>query len=188
MVDEDYSVTVRDVQVLRGNTAILRYPYYNWIFVLWLLPFCCIGQSDKKNDFFLTFRNVTRAIWRIFYVVSEKPRKQLCYSSHFLKVSSFAVRCEVPEHLRPYIRVTSWLHEEGTAIEIFPERDPRGKYTLLQSGDLLVHHTSTYDTYKKYVCKTEHTLSGIRRRSLIPARLTLKGNHIELHWKLAKRQ
>ena len=25
MVDEDYSVTVRDVQVLRGNTAILRY-------------------------------------------------------------------------------------------------------------------------------------------------------------------
>ena len=71
--------------------------------------------------------------------------------------------------------MTSWLHEEGTAIEIFPERDPRGKYTLLQSGDLLIHHTSTYDTYKKYVCKTEHILSGIRRRSLNPARLTLKG-------------
>ena len=71
--------------------------------------------------------------------------------------------------------MTSWLHEEGTAIEIFPERDPRGKYTLLQSGDLLVHHTSTYDTYKKYICKTEHILSGIRRRSLVPARLTLIG-------------
>ena len=74
--------------------------------------------------------------------------------------------------------MTSWLHEEGTAIEIFPERDPRGKYTLLQSGDLLIHHTSTYDTYKKYVCKTEHILSGIRRRSLNPARLTLKGIYI----------
>ena len=97
-------------------------------------------------------------------------------------------RCEVPDHLVPFIRVTSWLHEEGTAIEIFPERDPRGKYTLLQSGDLLVHHTSTYDTYKKYVCKTEHTLSGLRRRSLIPARLTLKGttSFTELHWRLAK--
>ena len=77
--------------------------------------------------------------------------------------------------------MTSWLHEEGTAIEIFPERDPRGKYTLLQSGDLLVHHTSTYDTYKKYVCKTEHLLSGIRRRSLVPARLTLKGNVKKSH-------
>ena len=86
-----------------------------------------------------------------------------------------SLRCEVPEHLAPHIRVTSWLHEEGTAIEIFPERDPRGKYTLLQSGDLLVHHTSTYDTYKKYVCKTEHELSGLRRRSLVPARLALKG-------------
>ncbi len=73
------------------------------------------------------------------------------------------------------MRVSSWLHEEGAAIEIYPERDPRGKYTLLQSGDLLVHHTSTYDTYKKYVCKTEHMLTGVRRRSLKPARLTLIG-------------
>jgi hypothetical protein len=34
--------------------------------------------------------------------------------------------------------VTSWLHEEGTAIEIAAEREPRGKYTLLQSGDLVI--------------------------------------------------
>ena len=93
----------------------------------------------------------------------------------FSEIPNFNYRCEVPEHLAPHIRVTSWLHEEGTAIEIFPERDPRGKYTLLQSGDLLVHHTSTYDTYKKYICKTEHELSGLRRRSLVPARLALKG-------------
>ena len=96
---------------------------------------------------------------------------KVCIHSYNL----FGFRCEVPEHLKPHIQVTSWLHEEGTAIEIFPERDPRGKYTLLQSGDLLVHHTSTYDTYKKYVCKTEHVLSGIRRRSLTPARLILTG-------------
>ena len=96
-----------------------------------------------------------------------------------LEKQIFNFRCEVPEHLAPFIRVTSWLHEEGTAIEIFPERDPRGKYTLLQSGDLLVHHTSTYDTYKKYVCKTEHLLSGMRRRSLVPARLTLKGKRFQ---------
>lgn len=96
------------------------------------------------------------------------------FKKHFAR-SFHSFRCEVPEHLKSHIEVTSWLHEEGTAIEIFPERDPRGKYTLLQSGDLLIHHTSTYDTYKKYVCKTEHILSGIRRRSLNPARLTLKG-------------
>ena len=127
MVDEDYSVTVRDVQVLRGNTAILRYRIIDYL-----------------------------------------PSKIIDHN-----INNF--RCDVPDHLRPHIRVTSWLHEEGTAIEIFPERDPRGKYTLLQTGDLLVHHTSTYDTYKKYVCKTEHVLSGIRRRSLVPARLSLTG-------------
>ena len=56
-------------------------------------------------------------------------------------------------------------------------QEPRGKYTLLDQsgGHLLVHHTSTYDTYKKYICKTEHKLTGIRRRSLQPARLILTG-------------
>ena len=61
---------------------------------------------------------------------------------------------------------------------LYLSQEPRGKYTLLdqsQGGHLLVHHTSTYDTYKKYICKTEHKLTGIRRRSLQPARLILTG-------------
>ena len=59
-------------------------------------------------------------------------------------------------------------------------QEPRGKYTLLDQngGHLLVHHTSTYDTYKKYICKTEHKLTGIRRRSLQPARLILTGKYL----------
>lgn len=71
--------------------------------------------------------------------------------------------------------MTSWLHEEGTAIEIFPEEEPRGKYSLLPSGHLLVHHTSTYDSYKKYTCKAEHRLTRVRRRNTRAARLSLTG-------------
>ena len=94
-----------------------------------------------------------------------------------IRGNTAVLRCEIPAAVRAYVRVTSWLHEEGTAIEIFPEKEPRGKYTLLDQtgGHLLVHHTSTYDTYKKYICKTEHSLTGIRRRSLDPARLSLTG-------------
>jgi hypothetical protein len=47
-------------------------------------------------------------------------------------------RCDIPAAVREYVTVTSWLHEEGTAIEITAEREPRGKYTLLQSGDLVI--------------------------------------------------
>ena len=32
------------------------------------------------------------------------------------------IRCEIPPEVKDYVRVTSWLHEEGTAIEIFPEK------------------------------------------------------------------
>lgn len=94
-----------------------------------------------------------------------------------MRVSLFSLRCDIPSEVREYVRITSWLHEEGTSIEIFPEKEPRGKYTLLDQsgGHLLVHHTSTYDTYKKYTCKTENKLTGLRRRSIEPARLTLTG-------------
>ena len=73
------------------------------------------------------------------------------------------------------VRVTSWLHEEGTAIEILPEEEPRGKYTLLPGGHLLVHHTSAYDSYKKYTCRAENTLTKQRRRNTVPARVILTG-------------
>ena len=74
-------------------------------------------------------------------------------------------------------RVIWWLLTALLNFYIFQE--PRGKYTLLDQngGHLLVHHTSTYDTYKKYICKTEHKLTGIRRRSLQPARLILTGKN-----------
>ena len=85
-------------------------------------------------------------------------------------------RCVItPIHLRPFVEVTSWLHQEGSAIEIFPEAEPRGKYTMLTQGRLLVHHTSTYDSYKKYTCRTKHKLTGLRKNSDSAARLTLTG-------------
>ena len=83
-----------------------------------------------------------------------------------------------PASAAPWVRATSWLHEEGAAIEIRPEPEPRGKYTVLNSGHLLVHHTSAYDSYKRYTCKAQHRLTGQRRRSLAAARLTLTGKAI----------
>ena len=91
-----------------------------------------------------------------------------------------SLRCEIESpssssSVGGLVRVTSWLHEEGTAIEILPEEEPRGKYTLLPSGHLLVHHTSAYDSYKKYTCKAENVLTKERRRNTASARLILTG-------------
>ena len=41
-------------------------------------------------------------------------------------------RCEIPPEVREYVRVTSWLHEEGTAIEIFPEKVRVGQLKYMQ--------------------------------------------------------
>jgi len=75
------------------------------------------------------------------------------------------------------VRVTSWLHEEGAAVEILPEDEPRGKYTLLRpQGHLLVHHTSAYDAYKRYTCRAQHLLTGAVVASTRAARLKLEGD------------
>ena len=99
-----------------------------------------------------------------------------------IRGNSAVLRCEIESAngaaaagLNNLVRVTSWLHEEGTAIEIFPEEEPRGKYTLLPGGHLLVHHTSAYDSYKKYTCKAENSLTRERRRNTVPARVILTG-------------
>ena len=42
------------------------------------------------------------------------------------------IRCEIPPEVREYVRVTSWLHEEGTAIEIFPEKVKRWFHNLIK--------------------------------------------------------
>jgi len=91
-------------------------------------------------------------------------------------------RCHVqPERLRPWVRVTSWMHEEGAAVEILPEDEPRGKYTLLTpQGHLVVHHTSAYDAYKRYTCRAQHVLTGAVAASARSARLTLEGSSLPL--------
>ncbi len=43
-----------------------------------------------------------------------------------VKGNSAVLRCSVdPPRVRPFVRVTSWLHEEGASIEILPEAEPR---------------------------------------------------------------
>ena len=39
-----------------------------------------------------------------------------------VKGNTAVLRCAIPAEVREHVRVTSWLHEEGTAIEIFPEK------------------------------------------------------------------
>ena len=46
MVDEDYLVTVHDLEVLRGNTAIVRYIQFGPSMTSWSIrALFCLGQS-----------------------------------------------------------------------------------------------------------------------------------------------
>ena len=84
-------------------------------------------------------------------------------------------RCSIPSLVKSFVEVRSWIHEGGTRGEIFPQLGSGGKYTILPSGSLLVHHTSSYDGYKEYSCQTINRLNKQVATTTTPARLTITG-------------
>ncbi len=61
----------------------------------------------------------------LFSVLDEDFRVSVS-DSVTVKGNSAVLRCSVdPPRVRPFVRVTSWLHEEGASIEILPEAEPR---------------------------------------------------------------
>jgi hypothetical protein len=60
----------------------------------------------------------------------------------------------VPPERRHYLRFRSWAEAGGEPLT------GTRKYSLLTSGDLIVHHTSSYDEYRRFVCSLVNLATG----------------------------
>ena len=63
-------------------------------------------------------------------------------------------RCGVPAERRHFLHFRSWAEEGSRAL------DGVKKYSVLSSGDLVIHHTSSYDEYKRFVCSLLNVATG----------------------------
>ncbi|XP_064480703.1 cell adhesion molecule DSCAM-like isoform X2 [Ornithodoros turicata] len=68
------------------------------------------------------------------------------------------LRCNVHQSQAPYTAFDGWIRDDGFTISRPSYNDER--YTVLHTGELLVHRTNMADTERTYRCRVRHTLSG----------------------------
>ena len=99
-------------------------------------------------------------------------------------LNSFALpRCDIPYHTTSFIHLLHWKDGTGRRLgqapgevgrrtdegglpkavrrlgEVFGET---GKYSVLTSGELIIHHSSSYDEYTQFKCTALDTLTGVK--------------------------
>ncbi|XP_065334191.1 cell adhesion molecule Dscam2-like isoform X1 [Cloeon dipterum] len=74
------------------------------------------------------------------------------------------LRCQVPNAVKDYVSVTSWL-QDGT-FNIYPSKEGDGKYYMLPTGELLVLKINETDRYRTYQCRAVNHLTGATQLSV----------------------
>ncbi|KAL1110142.1 hypothetical protein AAG570_008219 [Ranatra chinensis] len=119
----------------------------------------CEGIIGTYGFFFLVF---------IFLVVKQKYEVHVS-NEYIISGNTAVLRCQVPSYLAEFIIVTSWI-QEGV-VNIYPNTDSGGKFSIMSNGDLYVYNANPNDSYKSYGCRTVHKLTGDVQTSVYPGRI-----------------
>ncbi|XP_055593964.1 cell adhesion molecule Dscam2 isoform X14 [Uranotaenia lowii] len=92
-------------------------------------------------------------------------------TEYVIRGNSAILKCSIPSFVSDFVRVESWIDEEGT--EMTPSEDYDGKYMVLPSGELHIREVGPEDGYKSYQCRTKHRLTGETRLSATKGRLVI---------------
>ncbi|XP_070066225.1 cell adhesion molecule Dscam1 isoform X31 [Drosophila virilis] len=90
---------------------------------------------------------------------------------YVIKGNAAVLKCSIPSFVADFVRVESWIDEEGTELRHSDNYD--GKYLVLPSGELHIREVGPEDGYKSYQCRTKHRLTGETRLSATKGRLVI---------------
>ncbi|CAL8103483.1 unnamed protein product [Orchesella dallaii] len=97
----------------------------------------------------------TRAVLDTSYEI-ENP------DVHTIRGNTAILRCTVPDHLREFVSVTSWVQD--STVNIYPNFQT-AKWFMLPNGDLYVFNVDIADGYKSFACRTSHKLTNEAKTS-----------------------
>ncbi|XP_037715263.1 Down syndrome cell adhesion molecule-like protein Dscam2 isoform X49 [Drosophila subpulchrella] len=90
---------------------------------------------------------------------------------YVIRGNAAVLKCSIPSFVADFVRVESWIDEEGTELHASENYD--GKYLVLPSGELHIREVGPEDGYKSYQCRTKHRLTGETRLSATKGRLVI---------------
>ncbi|CAN7995711.1 unnamed protein product, partial [Ixodes hexagonus] len=105
------------------------------------------------------------------------------YDGFVIRGNTAVLKCHVPSYIRQYTVVDAWIRDDGFTINASGNKEDR--YSLLETGELLVHKTTAEDADRSYRCRTRHRLTGHLTASSVAGRITVTDAHVMTHVKMA---
>ncbi|CAN8026776.1 unnamed protein product, partial [Ixodes persulcatus] len=105
------------------------------------------------------------------------------YDGFVIRGNTAVLKCHVPSYIRQYTLVDAWIRDDGFTINASGNKEDR--YSLLETGELLVHKTTSEDADRSYRCRTRHRLTGHLTASSVAGRVTVTDAHAMTHVKMA---
>ncbi|XP_054712942.1 LOW QUALITY PROTEIN: cell adhesion molecule DSCAM-like [Uloborus diversus] len=80
------------------------------------------------------------------------------YDDFVVRGNTAVMRCHLPTFVKEYVTVDSWIRDDK---QILKRNDMKGSsYTVLNSGELLIHGVMEKDSQRTFSCQTRHRLTG----------------------------
>ncbi|XP_055925896.1 cell adhesion molecule Dscam2-like isoform X3 [Argiope bruennichi] len=90
-------------------------------------------------------------------VVQQKFIPQV-YDDYVIRGNTAVLRCHLPSFVREYVTLDSWLIDEDLVLKSTDIEDD--KYTVLSTGELIIHRVDDSDGKRNFKCRARHRLTG----------------------------
>ena len=102
-------------------------------------------------------------------IVTKEKYDINVYDEYVIAGNTAILRCQIPDDMKNYTVVTSWIQDES--IHIYPNSQLGGKYMISDNGDLYINNVNQVDEIKSYTCQTLNRLTGKIKTSIYPGRV-----------------
>ncbi|KAM7292179.1 Down syndrome cell adhesion molecule homolog, partial [Ixodes scapularis] len=82
------------------------------------------------------------------------------YDVYVIRGNSALLRCYVPPAVKDYVRVTSWVRDDGVTVGTLGSTGIEDRYLMLPTGELLIRDVQSPDTFRGYRCQVRNVLTG----------------------------
>ncbi|XP_042901755.1 cell adhesion molecule Dscam1 isoform X1 [Parasteatoda tepidariorum] len=90
-------------------------------------------------------------------VVQQKFVPQV-YDDFVIRGNTAVLRCHLPAFVREYVTIDSWVIDEDVVLKSTDIEDD--KYTVLSTGELILHKVDDVDGKRNFKCRARHRLTG----------------------------
>ncbi|XP_075732107.1 cell adhesion molecule Dscam1-like [Rhipicephalus microplus] len=102
------------------------------------------------------------------------------YDVYVVQGNSALLRCHVPPTVKDYVKVTSWVLDDGVTIGTLEGTGFDTRYLMLPTGELIVRDVNSADSQRSYRCQVQNVLTGQSHLSPTSGRTIITEPHSQL--------